>query len=167
MNAVIDTGPLLVFAKLQRLHLLDKLFQAVLIPQQVYHEAVITGLQRGYLDAAHLQAFLASHHWPTITPIVFNPNLTNQRLGKGEVQAIAIAQTRAIPLLIDDSDARRVADQLGVITYGSLGILAQAFRRAHIAASELDDLLTTIENRADIWIHPGLCQRLRHSLLHG
>jgi hypothetical protein len=165
MIAVIDTGPLLVFAKLQHLHLLDQLFETILIPEQVYDEAVITGLQRGYPDAAHLQAFIAGHHWPTISPALIGSDLARERLGKGKVQAIAVAQARTLPLLIDDSDARRVAERLGIATFGSLGILAQAFRASHLTASELEELLTTIENRPDIWIHPVLCQRLRSYLL--
>ena len=165
MTAVIDTGPLLVFAKLQRLHLLDQLFQTVLIPQPVYEEAVITGLQRGYPDSVQLQAFLAGHHWPTLSPVVVKPNLVSGDLARGKYEAIAIAQARALPLLIDDSNARSVADKRGITTYGSLGVLAQAFRKAYVTTSELDELLTTIENRADIWIQPRLCQRLRSSLL--
>ena len=154
MSAVIDTGPLLVFAKLQRLHLLESLFQHILIPQQVHYEAVTIGLEQGYADAVHLQAFLANHRWPIIPAVTAAPGLTARRLGAGETQAITIAQAQSHPLLIDDSEARSVADEFGIPTLGSLGILAKALRETRVTASEFDELLTTIETRPDIWISP-------------
>lgn len=165
MTAVIDTGPLLVFAKLQRLHLLGKLYPDLLIPDVVHHEAVTVGLERGYPDAVHLQAFLVSHPWPIVQPVAMSAFLTGALLGAGERQAIAIAEAQGIPLLIDDSDARRMAEQLGVTTRGSLGILVQAYRQRLVTDAELDEILSTIENRTDIWIRPELCERVRQSLL--
>lgn len=166
MTAVIDTGPLLVFAKLQRLHLLDRLYSGPLLPQVVYHEAVTVGLERGYPDAAHLQAFLATHRWPIVPPVAMSAPLAGALLGAGEKQAIAIAEAQAMLLLIDDSDARRMAEQWGVATRGSLGILVQAHRQRLLTDAELDEILATIENRTDIWIRPELCERIRQSLLH-
>jgi len=97
MTAVIDTGPLLVFAKLQRLHLLATLYPDLLIPQVIYHEAVNVGLERGYPDAIHLQAFLASHSWPIMQPASIPLTLAGALIGAGERQAIAIAQAQGIP----------------------------------------------------------------------
>ena len=165
MTAVIDTGPLLVFAKLQRLHLLASLCPNLLIPQVVYHEAVTVGLERGYPDAVHLQAFLASHSWPIIQPGAIPSPLAGALIGAGERQAIAIAKAQVIPLLIDDSDARHLAEHLGVTTTGSLGVLVQAYRRRLLSDIELDEILATIESRTDIWISPELCARVRQSLL--
>lgn len=166
MTAIIDTGPLLVFTKLQRLHLLDRLYSGLSLPQAVYHEAVTVGLERGYPDAAHLQAFQATHHWPIMPPVALPALLAGALLGEGERQAIAIAQATGLLLLIDDSNARRMAQQRGVSTRGSLGVIVQAFRQSLLTDAELDEILSTIENRTDIWIRPELCGRVRQSLLH-
>ena len=72
---------------------------------------------------------------------------------------------RRQPLIIDDSEARRVAEKLGVTTLGSLGVLVQAFRRQLLTPADLDEMLSTLENRTDIWIRPELCERIRQALL--
>lgn len=50
MIAVTDTGPLLVLAKLHHLHLLPELYSTIQVPSSVYHEAVVVGLARGYIQ---------------------------------------------------------------------------------------------------------------------
>ena len=127
MTAVADTGPLLVFAKLQRLHLLAELYTEILIPQVVFHEAVTVGQERGYADAVLLQTFVSSHPWPVVPLVVVDETLAGAQLGTGEQQAISIAKAQGM-LLIDDMDARHVAEQVGVTTRGSLGVLVQAHR---------------------------------------
>ena len=91
MIAVIDTGPLLVFAKLQRLHLLEMLYTHLWIPTAVHHESVTVGLERGYSDAIQLQAYLVTHPWPVIQPATIHSSLNAASLGIGERHAIAIA----------------------------------------------------------------------------
>ena len=127
MTAVAETGPLLVFAKLQRLHLLAELYAEVPIPQAVFHEAVTVGQERGYADAVLLQTFVSSHPWPVVPLVVVDETLAGAQLGTGEQQAISIAKAQGM-LLIDDMDARHVAEQVGVTTRGSLGVLVQAHR---------------------------------------
>jgi len=166
MTAVADTGPLLVFAKLQRLHLLAELYTEILIPQAVFHEAVTVGQERGYADAVLLQTFVSSHPWPVVPLVVVDETLAGAQLGTGEQQAISIAKAQGMLLLIDDMDARHVAEQVGVTTRGSLGVLVQAHRQGMLTDAELDELLATIENCSDIWINPELCQRLRRTLLN-
>jgi len=57
-KGVSNSGPLMALAKLNRLSLLRKLFQGVLIPQAVYEETVIRGISRGYPDALAIKLFL-------------------------------------------------------------------------------------------------------------
>ena len=89
----------------------------------------------------------------------------NRPIGEGEREAIGLALRHSLPLLIDDSQARRIAHTLGVETKGSLGVLIQAYRGSLLSSAELDQLLSTIEVREDIWIDPALCQRVRRQVL--
>ena len=66
---------------------------------------------------------------------------------------------------IDEIYARSVADQMGLRTAGSLGILVKAYRKGNLTLEMLEELLATIENREDIWIHPGLCGDVRREVL--
>jgi predicted nucleic acid-binding protein len=165
MTAVINSGPLIVLAKLNHLHLLHHLYQEMLVPQAVYHETVTVGHQRGYPDADVLRAFLLKMGWSPLVVPQIPAELANAQLGQGEREAIALAQLRKAPLLIDDSFARSIADDLGVRTVGSLGILTAAYRQGLLTATTLDELLLIIESRKDIWIDSGLCKRVRREVL--
>lgn len=62
------------------------------------------------------------------------------RLGAGEREAIALAaQQEADLLLLDDKDARRIAEARGLRVIGTLGVLERASRQA------LVDLPTALE----------------------
>ena len=68
MTAVSNSGPLIVLAKINHLHLLPTLHGDVLIPQAVYDEAVVIGRVRGYRDAETIESFLNSMGWLPETP---------------------------------------------------------------------------------------------------
>jgi predicted nucleic acid-binding protein len=51
LSAVSDTSPLIWLAKVGKLCLLKNLFGEVIIPQEVYAEAVDEGLKHGFSDA--------------------------------------------------------------------------------------------------------------------
>jgi len=166
MTVVADSGPLIVLAKTSHLHLLPILYGEVIIPSAVYHEAVVVGQTRGYSDADALQSFLHGRGWQPSEPPQMPPELTGEaRLGKGELEAIILAQQHQIPLLVDEVYARSVAARMGLETVGSLGILVEAYQKGHLIPGVLEELLRIIERREDIWIHPDLCRRVRREIL--
>ena len=61
--------------------------------------------------------------------------------------------------------ARAIAERMGIDTVGTIGILVEAYQRDHLVDDVLDELLTAIERREDIWIHPALCHRVRREIL--
>jgi predicted nucleic acid-binding protein len=87
------------------------------------------------------------------------------RLGRGEIEAIALAEQHQSLLLIDEVYARAIAEQMGLQTVGSLGILVEAYHRGNLTSDVLEELLMTIEQRKDIWIQPALCERIRREVL--
>lgn len=167
MIVVTNTGPLIVLAKLNHLHLLGALYERVVVPQAVYYEAVVHGQARGYSDASLIESFLRGKGWVPEVPASVPAELqTDVRLGQGERQAIALAQERQALLLMDEVYARSVAERMGLRTVGSLGILVAAYRRGLLTADVLELLLVTIEARKDIWVHPRLCERVRREVLN-
>jgi predicted nucleic acid-binding protein len=146
MTVVTDSGPLIVLAKTSHLHLLPILYSEVIMPPAVYHEVVIVGQTRGYSDADAIQAFFDSRGWQPSEPPRMPPELTGEaRLGKGEREAIALAQQHQSPLLVDEVYARSVAARMGIETIGSLGILVEAYRKGHLTPEVLGELLQTID----------------------
>lgn len=166
MTAVTNSGPLIALAKLNHLRLLPAMYGTVIVPQAVHDEVVTVGLRRGYPDASIADAFLRRMNWHPVAAGDMLPELdTHVRLGLGEREALTLAQTHNAIVLIDEDHARAIADQLGLVHIGTLGILAGAFRRELLSADALDDLLVSIESRDDIWIHPDLCGRVRRAVL--
>jgi predicted nucleic acid-binding protein len=166
MTVVTDSGPLIVLAKISHLHLLPILYTEVIIPPAVYHEVIVVGQTRGYADAEALQAFFDSRGWQPSEPPRMPPELTGEaRLGKGEREAIALAQQHQSLLLVDEVYARSAAARMGIETVGSLGILVEAYRKSNMTPGVFEELLRTMERREDIWIHPDLCRRVRREIL--
>ena len=58
------------------------------------------------------------------------------RLHIGEAQAIQLAQELALPLLIEETMGRRVAQGLGIAISGIAGQILKAFRQGSLTAQE-------------------------------
>lgn len=125
---VADTSVLAAFSGIRRLDIISVLFEQALVPKAVCRELVDEGI--GWVEARDIQAALADGLW--VTTVEVHPNVQAERfrsrLGAGELEVISLAGDRTLLAAIDDLDARRVAEQLGVKVIGSLGILGRAKR---------------------------------------
>jgi predicted nucleic acid-binding protein len=74
----------------------------------------------------------------------------SSRLGLGEREAIALAlELKATQLLVDDRVARRVADQRGLSTTGTTGVLEQAASNGLLNLPEVMQRLLNTNFRID------------------
>jgi len=160
-----NAGPLITLAKLNRLDLLETLYQQVQISRAVYTEVVTQGLRYGAADASLIKAFWQDHGWPIIeVPANQLANYTpSVILDRGETELLTLAQSVPNPLvLIDDEIARSEARQLRV--HGTLGILVQAYQQGLLSLPQVKLLFQEIGARTDIWIAAKLCQQVLNSL---
>ncbi len=116
---VSNAGPLMVFSKLNLLHLLKQLYGEVLIPQAVYEETVINGIKYGFEDAHTLRLFLHQTHWKSIKSPKIPQAIASAHLDKGEKEAIACALSKNALLLMDEESGRKAARKQGVTVRGS------------------------------------------------
>lgn len=132
MKVIADTGPVIALAKVGQLQLLQLLFGNVHIPFAVYKELMAqVGDESKAIDDG-LKNF--------IKILEVNQNLPHQtsqsiqQMGKGEKEAILLAQPQAQnPLLIiDDKAGRNAAKQLGIPITGSVGVVIMAKNRGLI-----------------------------------
>lgn len=122
MSMIIsDSGPLIIFSRVNRLGILRDLFRTLVIPQAVYIEIVEEG--KDLPGAKEIR----NAKWIEVVGVKSFPDLIlPDFLGKGEREAIFLArQTRGI-LLMDEKRARNVAKQMGLKVFGSLGVLLKA-----------------------------------------
>lgn len=122
MIIVSNSGPIISFARASSLELIQKVLQEITIPAAVYEEIVLHGgIKPG-------SAAIKDANWIK-RGTVKNMSLVNQlpiSLGRGEREAIVLAEELKTFLLIDDRLARKEAEKRGIICFGSLRILKDA-----------------------------------------
>ena len=107
---VADTGVLLELHRLGYLEMLRRLFERVLIPP-----AVLLELQS-----------LTAPTWMNLTKpsqVVLAAISTETNLGRGELEALAVAMEQNAWVLLDDKKARHYARSKEISSIGTLGLL--------------------------------------------
>jgi len=160
INVVSNAGPLMVFSKLNVLHLLKGLHDRVEFPLSVYRETVSVGISRGFTDAQVLNSFLKQNDWKPVKKIEILIDLQTANLDRGEKESIALALSKNALLLMDEERGRNFARQNNLSVRGSLGVLIEAYAKKLINEDQLRFYFQQISEREDIWINPGLCARL-------
>jgi hypothetical protein len=125
-TAVVNASPLIQLAKIERLNLLNYFFGIVRVPRAVLNEIKgldITGLSHEPFDVTDY--------------IAVNSLLHPLHIGEAEV-IIGALQCRADFAVLDDMDARKKAQRLGLDVIGTLGILQRAKKQGMISNLESD-----------------------------
>lgn len=155
MGSVIsDTSTLIHLAAIGRLGLLKTFFEQVVVPSAVWREVV----EQGHGRAGALEVERARQAgWIQLAEVA---DLTLLRLlkrdlddGEAEVIALAIEQEAEL-LLVDEADARSIADLYNLTKTGVIGILIRAKQEGQIdmLRPELDRLM----HQAGFWLDEGL-----------
>ncbi|CAA6807321.1 MAG: Unknown protein [uncultured Sulfurovum sp.] len=112
-----DSSALIALSVVNKLELLEALYENLFVPQAVYDEVT----QVGRPQSDKLKSFLQNR------VKVVDLNLTKLGLGLGELEAITLyKELDADVLLIDDNRAKKYAVLNDVKVIGSLGILIKA-----------------------------------------
>lgn len=157
MIVVVDTGPFIALAKLDRMDLLHLLGEPVVIPPYVEREL----LSQPASETQDIERVLAD--WVQVRAIPSLQATTQDavaQLDAGERQAISLAvELDADTLLVmDDQAGRRVARQLDCAVTGVIGVLLRAKELGRVDA--VAPLLTTLRG-AGYWLSDEVIQRAR------
>lgn len=141
----------------QPLGLLQRESEEILAPPAVLGEIFAQD------DEANLQIEEALQTWLKVQPVrdLRLSTVLKRELGDGESEAIALAlETHAARIVLDDLDARRLADRLGLKPVGTLGLLLAAKLRGEISSlrTEIDRL-----RRGGFRAAPALVEELLRS----
>jgi len=157
-NAISNAGPLIHLAKVNALHILQVLYQTVLIPDEVKTEAVDQGKEKGHPDALQIEKAIKQGWIKTIQVSLnrdFQKAAKTAGLRNAEAVVIQYAYQNHLIALLDDDPARIFAKTLGITIHGTLGILIQATRNNilnhHEAIQTLDKLTETMYISADLY----------------
>ena len=151
MIIIADSSALIALATCDALSLLDQLYSTVKVPRTVFEEVTTVGKQ----EAEILQGYLGGK----VKDIDLTQYLiTAVHLGRGELEAMALYKAlHANKLLVDDRDARKVAELNDINVIGSLGILLMAKKKGLI--SEINPRIQALQN-SDIYISDSLFSRI-------
>lgn len=125
-RAVINAGPLIALSLIGRLDLLPSLFREFWIPEAVFHEVTVAGLDRP--GAAELTDAV----WQArIQPTPESDPLLVAELDPGEAAVISLARAHSpCWAVIDEKRGRRIAHQIYRLPVkGTAGLLVQAKRQ--------------------------------------
>jgi predicted nucleic acid-binding protein len=133
---------------------LRKKYKEVLIPQAVWEEVVVEG--EGQLGAQEIKA----SKWIKVEEVKDRSlvRFLQAALDRGESEAIVLAKERGADLvLLDEKDARRAAERIGLRVLGTLGLLIWAKREGHI--NSLRKQLEALQGKAQFRISAELHDR--------
>jgi uncharacterized protein len=133
-SAVSDSSVLIHLSAIGQFALLPLFFSEVRVPDAVWREVVVQG--RSHQVVQDVQE-AAKQGWLKVATPANAPLMQTLRqdLHDGEAEAIALAvETAPDFLLMDESDGRNAARQLGLRTRGVVGVLMQAKQSGHITA---------------------------------
>ena len=139
---VSNTGPLISLEKLNRGYdfirrLYDKLVIAPAVLEEVAAGQFVT--PEDYLQHYAISDLIEVR---TVSQLRELPEV--ERLHEGETQAIQLALELQLPLLIEETVGRRVAQSVGLQISGVAGQILKAFRQGIISATEAQDKLNEL-----------------------
>jgi len=149
---ISDSSPLISLLSVEKLDILGKLFETVMIPEAVYNE--VFNKKVSNLDLKKTK-FLQIEK-VTDRKMV---KLLKMQLGYGESEVIALALEKGIDrVIIDDKQARKVADKLGLKVIGTLGILILAKEKQVI--KEVRPLVLSMMEKINFRIDRALLNKI-------
>jgi predicted nucleic acid-binding protein len=149
---VSNTSPLIWLAKIGKLNLLKDLFDAVLISEETYREAVEVGLKEGYSDALVIKD-ACDQGWITVEQLDEKQSAICQKimqhsfeLHEGEAKAIVLAREigKDTLLLMDDSSGRAFAETWGLKVKGIIYVIITALRNNLLDKAEAKEAVLNL-----------------------
>ncbi len=150
MIVVSDSSPLIALSSVDRLDLMQLIFETIIIPVSVRDEIMGTAAK----ITVELPSFIRVEPVAAELPVRF----LKLNLHAGESEAIALALERGIQgIILDDKQARETADELGLKVIGTLGVLILAKRKGFL--SEVRPIMAQIIERVNFRIAPSVLNR--------
>jgi predicted nucleic acid-binding protein len=156
MIVIADTSPINYLIRIGQIHVLQAIYERVLIPHAVHDELLAQGAPLSVRAwAKNLPGWVEA-----VSPLTARTAIL-KNLDEGETEAILLAQELCADwLLIDETAGRAEATRRGLKTIGTLGILLEANKRGLLPLREcLKDL-----HREGFYVSNNLIDRILESI---
>ncbi len=155
MIIVSDTSPIANLILIDRLDILERLYQKVIIPPKVKSE--IQALQSFGVNLSEFE----NAEWIEIKIPKNSLEVNNllSQIDRGEAEAIVLAEEISVDwLLIDERLGREVAQSKGIKTVGLLGSLVKAKELGIV--SQVKPIIEDLKTKAGFWVDEKLIERV-------
>ena len=171
MAASSDAGPLIWLAKSGILHLLNKPYSEIVIPEAVYDEAVTRGIEKGYPDAQVIKKAVEEGWIRVLKPsrqftdrAEAEEDKLGVELGEGEREAMALAlENRTSVFLTDDEDAHRTGKALSLEPKGVLYVLLKGVSEGQLDKKQAGESLGRMLEEG-FWLSPEIIHSFHEAL---
>ena len=161
-SAVSNASPLIHLAAIGRFSLLRDFFDEVVIPPSVWREVVDEGGGRPGTQAVQEAA---NTGWIRVEALSSDTlaRFLRRDLDDGEADSIALAvEISPSVILLDESEARRLAELYSLKKTGVVGLLVRAKNEAKITS--LKEELDRLRDEAGFWLHDDLYEQALHGV---
>lgn len=156
---VVDSTALIVLVKTGRLAVLRDLYGQVAIGPQVKKEVIEQGRAVNAPGVRQIEAAIADR-WICEVQLTADATrlaaklLQGTRLGQGEAEAIALGRSRDLRVVLDDKEARAMAEAVGARYVGTAGALLEAFVRGFFTFDGLEEAVRDLGGV--LWLSPNV-----------
>jgi len=141
-RVVSNATPLIYLAKIGRMDLLKKVFEEVLIPEEVKVEVVDEGKRLGERDAYIVEKAVRDGWLKVLTVEALEIPI---KLEQGEVAVLSLAKRQGFrEVLVDEVSARTAARLMGLIPRGTVFVLLKALEIEEISLNDFLDALSEL-----------------------
>ncbi|MFO7966494.1 MAG: DUF3368 domain-containing protein [Archaeoglobaceae archaeon] len=141
MTFFFDATPLIYLAKVNKLHLLEKIDTELIIPQSVFEEVVVKGRELGKPDALIIERLVDKGDFKIEETDAgesefYNKLRENENLSQADVEALFLARKRNCTAIMDEDYARRIAEAEGIHCRGTIYLIFSLLKRDVIGKEE-------------------------------
>ena len=167
MKSVIDTSTLISLARINYLELIPILRSDVVLPDEIYEEAVLKGEEKGFADATVIKTFIERHRIRILSVktryITGLRKKTNRILTMGDEAVLSLAQQAGVKeIMADDNGLGKIAMALGFNVKATPDLLMEGLKKNALSLQDFEIFMRglVIENRlssaiAELYIVEG------------
>ena len=144
MPAVVsDAGPLIHLAQIDKVYLIKKIFNQVVITPKVMKEAYGEGVKLGHPDAQIIGKAM-EEGWIIVEEIPESLASASRRLAEGEkiskadAETLLFAREKGAEVLVDEKALSNLARMYGLKTWNTWTVLLEGLRMGFIEVSDVE-----------------------------
>jgi predicted nucleic acid-binding protein len=140
---VSDAGPLIHLAQINKLHLLKKLFNQVVVTANVKREAYDEGVKLGHADAEVVGKAI-EEGWIIVEEVSKRIASASKRLAQGEnisradAETLLLAREKVVEILVDEKALSNLARMFRLKVWNTWTVLLESLSKGFIEISDIE-----------------------------